>query len=297
MSMSFRVAAFPMILMTALSACVGGGGGSGERGSVVREVPFTSFSAVGPNETVVMSGVSQTGSGTDSAFNLDPVNETGSTAKLTYDANRNLSGIGISTPRSSVSFGAGETGCTTTGGCAAGNATSQAALVDPAFFGWNYQSFGVWMNHISSTSFQAGALSAGAVTPASALPTGLTDASFTGHASGFYFDAAGNRFATDAQMSAVTDFKNRNIQFSTTGTLLTDTSTFARTDRPTLDLTGNWSYAPGTSQFSGAVDTQDGALTGNASGRFYGPNAQEIGGVYGLTGGGASMLGGFGGKR
>jgi hypothetical protein len=64
-----------------------------------------------------------------------------------------------------------------------------------------------------------------------------------------------------------------------------------------LDLRGNWNYAPGTSQFSGSVKTVNGDLTGSASGRFYGPTAQEIGGVYGLTGGGATMLGGFGGKR
>jgi hypothetical protein len=98
-------------------------------------------------------------------------------------------------------------------------------------------------------------------------------------------------------MSAVTDFQNRNIQFSTTGTLLTNTSTFVRTENPTLDLRGNWSYAAGTSQFSGGVNTVNGDLTGNASGRFFGPSAQEIGGVYGLSGGGASLLGGFGGKR
>jgi hypothetical protein len=38
-------------------------------------------------------------------------------------------------------------------------------------------------------------------------------------------------------------------------------------------------------------------MTGNATGNFYGPSAQEIGGTFALTGGGASYLGAFGGKR
>jgi hypothetical protein len=139
-------------------------------------------------------------------------------------------------------------------------------------------------------------MSFGAVTPGTAVPT-TSSATFSGHAGGFYFDAAGNRFVTDAQMNAITDFKNRNIQFSTTGTLLTDMNTGARSGRSGLDLRGDLSYEAGFSQFTGNVNTVNNELTGNASGRFYGPNAEEIGGVYGLTGNGASMLGGFGGKR
>lgn len=300
MQMLFRVAAFPMILMTALSACVGGSGGGGggsDSGSVAGNGPFTSFSAIKPNQTVVLPGVSQTAGGTSSTFTLNPINESNSTTSLTYDGNGNLSGLKLSTPQSSVSFGKSEISCHSPGACTAANANSLAVAIDPAFLGWNYQSFGVWLKDVSPSSFQAGALSAGAMTPASALPTTLTNATFTGHAAGFYFDGAGNRFATDAQMSAVTDFQNRNIQFSTTGTLLTNTSTFARTENSTLDLRGTWNYAPATSQFSGGVNTVNGDLTGSASGRFYGPNAQEIGGVYGLSGGGATLLGGFGGKR
>src|SRR5688500_18311908 len=110
MSMPVRVSAFPMILMAALTACGGGGGGGGGviapaavSSGAPAEVAFTSFSGIAPNQTVVMSGLSQsqTGSGTD--IDLDPV---GSTAKLTYDADRNLTGISFSTPQSSVAFGA-----------------------------------------------------------------------------------------------------------------------------------------------------------------------------------------------
>jgi len=304
MSMPFRASAVCAILTAALTACVGAGGGSGgsvqeAQAPVIPEVPFTSFSAVGRSQTTVMSGLSQTGSGTDAAFNLDAVDAGNSTARLTYDANGNLSGLTLSAPQSTVAFGPGETGCATTGGCAAGNATSRAALVDPGFFGWNYQSFGVWMKDVSPNSFEAGAISAGAATPGSAVPT-LSSATFTGHAGGFYFDGAGGRFATDAQMSAVTNFQSRNIDFSTTGTLLTPLGGTAPStlDPSTLNLSGNLNYAAGTSQFSGNVNTPNSTLKGSASGQFYGPNAQEIGGIYGLTSpDGQRMLGGFGGKR
>jgi hypothetical protein len=63
-----------------------------------------------------------------------------------------------------------------------------------------------------------------------------------------------------------------------------------------LNLTGVWNYNLGTSQFSGDVASVNGML-GSASGRFYGPNAEEIGGIYSLTGSGATLFGGFGGKR
>jgi hypothetical protein len=38
-------------------------------------------------------------------------------------------------------------------------------------------------------------------------------------------------------------------------------------------------------------------MTGVATGKFYGPTAQEIGGTFAVTGGGASYFGAFGGKR
>ncbi len=295
MSKSFRAAVIPVIFSAVLSAC-GSGGGGADRGSVVGEGPLPPQ----PPRTVVMQGISVSGSQAESGFNVGNVDGAESTTTLTYDSRGNLRGAGISTPQAAFSFGANEISESP----ATGQRTSHvganteyiAVLPDPVARGWNYQSFGVWFSNIDTTPFQAGAMSFGAVTPGSAVPT-TSSATFSGHAGGFYFDAAGNRFVTDAQMNAITDFKNRNIQFSTTGTLLTDMNTGARSGRSGLDLRGDLSYEAGFSQFTGNVNTVNNELTGNASGRFYGPNAEEIGGVYGLTGNGASMLGGFGGKR
>ncbi|HEX5477193.1 MAG TPA: hypothetical protein VFX09_05000, partial [Burkholderiales bacterium] len=62
---------------------------------------------------------------------------------------------------------------------------------------------------------------------------------------------------------------------------------------------GTLTYTNGINHFSGPVITGGATpLTGNATGRFYGPSVEEIGGVYSLSGTGLSrMLGGFGGKR
>lgn len=78
------------------------------------------------------------------------------------------------------------------------------------------------------------------------------------------------------------NFGSRSIQFSTSDTKI------ARTAEPGFDLNGNLSYAPGINAFSGSVQTNNGQQSGQGAGRFYGPAAQEIGGVYSLQGSGGS---------
>jgi hypothetical protein len=301
MSNYVRVSAFPAVVLATLTACGGGGGG----GSVIAppaapaagpEATFSSFSAMTPNTTAVMPGIAQTGRGSASAMQLDPVS-TNSMAKLNIGADGKVNGMSLLAPASSAVFAPGSASCRPLGACAAGDTEKTGVVLNPATLGWDYQTFGVWA--INGAPLQVGAISAGAVTPASAVPT-TGSATFTGHAGGFYFDGTGARLTTDAQMSAVANFSNRSIQFSTTGTMVsTAANPPATTANSGLNLSGNLSYAPGSSQFSGNVNTANGALSGNASGRFYGPNAEEIGGVYGLNAasGGARMIGGFGGKR
>jgi C-lobe and N-lobe beta barrels of Tf-binding protein B len=309
MSRSLRICAVPVILTAVLAACAGGGGGgAGGAGATVSspmEVPFSAFDAVRANQTVTMTGISQTGSGTDSAFNLDPVDWSTSSARLTFDDKGNLSAFSFSAPGGSAAFNANDFIQCGGAGCGGSNETATGSVVNPFVMGWNYQSFGIWMDQVGPTTFQAGAMSAGAVTPGSAVPTTST-ATFRGHASGFFFDGAGGRFSTDSEMTAITDFGSRSIDFSTNLTGATDMN--APWDgvtpkpviaRPDLNLAGTLNYAAGVNRFSGDVKTQGLDLTGKADGRFYGPSAQEIGGTYGLASPttGARMLGGFGGKR
>jgi hypothetical protein len=276
-----------------LAACGGGGGGGG---NTIREVPFTSFSAAAPNETVVMPGVSLIANATATTFDINLPDDANSAMRLTYDGGRNLAGINISTPSSSVAFGANDVVCST-GACGAlsPDLSAIAVVINPLdpLFNWNYQTFGVWLKDTSPTSFQAGAISAGAVSPVSALP--LSTGTFTGHAGGWWIDSVGTLHTTDADMTVVADFGAQSIVFSTSTTIVD-----ASVVNNELNLTGNLSYGSGN-QFSGPVSTlgkPSNPLSGTATGRFYGPNAEEIGGVYGLgASNGERMIGGFGGKR
>jgi hypothetical protein len=99
-------------------------------------------------------------------------------------------------------------------------------------------------------------------------------------------------------MTASVDFQNRAIGFNTLGTGLVNSKTGAATSNANLDLNGSLSWAPGVNNFSGSVQTRDRTMEGAASGKFYGPKAEEIGGTYNLFSGPPSrMVGGFGGKQ
>jgi hypothetical protein len=179
MSMPLRASAFSITFAAALAACGGGGGGGGGGSAIAPgtagnpvEVGFSSFAAIGPNQTVVMSGVSRSGSGSDAAFNLNPDPSSG-TIKLTYDGAGNLSAMTMSTPGTSLSYSGKQiipvdTGSDRGTSYLGFDGKSLGFATDPASQGWNYQSFGIWMSNLDSSPLRAGAISAGAVTPGSA---------------------------------------------------------------------------------------------------------------------------------
>jgi len=299
-----------------LGGCGGGGGGGGGDPNLPVVQPFTSWSAVQPNSKVTAQGMSQS---TTATFTVAPngdvtitsispfsaVDTSASSATLTFGASRQLTGLQISAPAGSVSWdstvlGGGTVSCGN-GVCTASkdSGASEALTIDPYFVGWNYQSFGVWQTG-SLTSGTFGAMSFGAPTPVSGLPS-IVNATYAGLTAGVFVNATGQLFGTSANMSAIVDFGARSVAFSTSGTQVS-TASGALTARPELNLTGTLTYLSGATQFTGPVNTNtvdpNFQLSGSATGRFYGPTAEEIGGVYNLTGTGLkSMGGGFGGKR
>ena len=94
-------------------------------------------------------------------------------------------------------------------------------------------------------------------------------------------------------MKADVNFGSRSILFSTASTKI------AGTPNAGFDLSGTMTYAQGVNAFSGTVRSVNGQLAGQGAGRFFGPTAQEIGGVYSLHSLGTTgvMIGAFGGKR
>jgi len=318
-----------LIVTTALGACGTGGGGGGGAPTEIPPAPsqppapgqttqrqttppdstprtdvaFTSFSAVQPNQNVMMSGSATTISGTQAngaVTSVNPEVNGASTLNLGFDSQRKLTALAISAPEGNVSFdrSAGHSiSCSGGGMCSASSPTASAVTGDALGNGWNYQTYGVWAVQSIPTSFVLGGVSAGNATPGNAIPTTGT-ARFFGNASGYFIDTAGLRSTTSAAMIANVDFQNRAIGFTTIDTTLVNSTTGAASSNAELDLSGSLSWAAGLNNFSGRVQTRNNNLDGSASGRFYGPKAEEIGGTYSLSGGPTSRLvGGFGGKQ
>jgi transferrin binding protein len=315
MASAIRIAALPFMLAT-MVACGGGGGGGGVLapatapsdtsagngpgpGQPPGNAPGPGFSTVGPNETLVMEGTAALLSGNSSGtgitgFGTGPVYD--ATAKFSYDGTRDLSAMEAMTPSYSFRFdrSAGHTvRCDGGGVCEAENlaAGTSAVVVDPNVVGWSYQSLGVWgTTELSSGRWNLTAISAGLPTSGSALPSTGT-ATFRGIAVGAFVDTANVR-ATTATMRADVNFGSRSVLFSTASTKI------AGTPNAGFDLSGTMTYAQGVNAFSGTLRSVNGQMNGQAAGRFFGPAAQEIGGVYALHGSSfMGMIGGFGGKR
>jgi hypothetical protein len=296
----------------ALSACGSGGGGGGSGVVAVGgaatfvEVPFTSFNAIGPNQTTVIEGPAVIASGNQSiasnghyTITSADANTADGTVRLTYDGNRALKAIDINTPQSSQSFDRDIPGHSFSCSgeiCKAARPMASGLVTDAFSVGWDYQSFGIWAADTSATTWFAGAVSFGSPTAGNAIPlTG--NPVFSGVTRGVYFDISGAPFSTRASMSASVDFGSQSIGFSTSNTTLVSGNTGLQTSNSGLDISGTLSYAQGVNAFSGPLRTANTLLNGQGSGRFYGPTAQEMGGVYALQGPGGIMFGGFGAKR
>jgi hypothetical protein len=127
-----------------------------------------------------------------------------------------------------------------------------------------------------------------ATAPAS-IPTAGTY-TYVGETQGVYIDATGAKVPTYATVSATANYSAHTIAFSASSTLL-NPFTPGQTNAPTLDMSGTLTYAAGQNLFTGTVTSA--AMSGTAAGRFNGPVAQEVGGVFSLSGGGAGQYGIF----
>jgi hypothetical protein len=146
----------------------------------------------------------------------------------------------------------------------------------------------------------SGVVSVGAETAGSALPvSGI--GSFIGISGGFYANSVGVATIVGSDMTATTNFGTRSIAFATTNAKTT-TDLRTSTSNTNLNTSGTLTYSAGVNQFTVAISSVGGGasnvvMTGTATGKFYGPTAQEIGGTFAVSGGGAAYLGAFGGKR
>ncbi len=164
---------------------------------------------------------------------------------------------------------------------------------------FDYQTYGFWITGIGTASGTYGATSVGSPSPAAAVPAaGL--ATYLGHAGGRYVDGTGSVFFATAAMTTSVDFFKREVYFNTSTTELTQNlaALGGSTFNNTLNMNGTLIIIAGTNQFSGPVSAPGSGMTGTATGRFYGPAIQEIGGTFSVTGTGVqSYSGAFGGVK
>ncbi len=291
------------LAIASLTACGGGGGIS------ATATPFTAWTAVAAGSTIVALGDSQGGTYTWNGV-TDKITSTtvgaqqsGATFTESFSASTGLvqtvrfqtvSGTDITFTRGYDTFG--YLGINSSfWAIVSADSTRYAIMADPVPTGWNYQSFGIWTTGAGAGSGTYGAASVGAPTPAGSIPTSGS-ANYSGYQVGRSVASDGSYYFTTAAMQTTTNFATRRLSFTTYGTLQTP-DLVSSTMNNNLNLSGTLSYTSGSNQFSGAVSTV-GGMTGTATGRFYGPAAQEIGGTFSVTGSGLQAFGGaFGGKR
>jgi hypothetical protein len=189
--------------------------------------------------------------------------------------------------------------------------TRAVGWILPASQGWTYQTLGGWENATLGLQLNEGVASIGVATVGATLPV-VGTATYTGIAQSVIVDPVGDTFSASATMNATADFGTRAVAFSTTGSQAAQVNLVTGAIGPVIatpgiDMTGTLNYAAGSNAFTGAITTTS-AMTGTATGRFYGPgiaaatgtkaigSPPEIGGVYKASGGGTSMIGAFGGK-
>ena len=156
---------------------------------------------------------------------------------------------------------------------------------DPSVIGWDYQTFGGWIDGRGTGSGRTGAMSVGNATAGSSIPTSGS-ATFTGFASGTYADSNGEGFVTLANSSVSANFVSRTAILTTSNTQKVSLASGTSSSASNLNLTGTLTYSSATNSLATTSTglTTQGGMSGSANARFYGPNAEEIGGVFAVRG-------------
>lgn len=270
-------------LAVALAACGGGPGGPGGPGG--GGGTFLGFSEVEPNSTVNIEGTDAAGEAV--------------TAETKYDGDGDIESLTLTTENGSMTWDSSnsteyEDVSPILLVVDRNDESSSVGIARPEENGFEYQTYGAWVTYDQDGSVTGGdGFSVGSPTEAAAIDTDGT-ATFEGTAAGIYVSDGGDD--TDimtAKAHLDVDFAGRSIDFKTSDSQLVEIGEA----RPDLDMSGTLTYAPGTNGFNGGVSTAGGVMSGTASGSFYGPGAEEVGGSFSLEGADEYLRGGFGAVR
>lgn len=169
---------------------------------------------------------------------------------------------------------------------------------NPAVAGWSYQTFGYYVSTQDRPLLgklrdqRVGYQSIGKVTET--LPTQKT-LTYKGITHAYYNDKQ-----VTAHNEIKADFSNKSLTYKTTDSSIlhsVEGDWHVIEKRPDLNVTASAKWT-NKNRFTGDASTS-GGLKGKIEGQFYGPNAEEVGGVYGLESdaGDVQYVGGFGAKR
>lgn len=295
---SIQLSAFAVM---ALASCGGGGGGTGTAssgGGSGSSSNFDGFSQIGPNDEATLTGQAVLA---DFTFNADGdivdisnLDDGSATVELVYRDGKIVAMRG-SAPGTSFDVDPEQGDFLSNdvplnpdvvvGQDNAGNAVVGFFKAVPQEF--EYQSLVSWQRLNAPGKFAAA--SVGTRTATSGMPSGGT-ATYSGVVVGLS-DIDGIVGETEAILLATTDFSS--VTLDVRDTVKITGAAEVRTPAPDHDVSGT--LIVNGNEFSGTVTADVGS--GNAFGSFFGPNAQEIGGFFGVEGGSGEYIGAFGASR
>ncbi len=243
-----------------------------------------------PSFTLTSVGSISAGTATSLTINSANATTTGSSLTITQDATHTVDSSITNNPDTQLTVGWLDQPTT----------SSDQEIFVMKDAGYSYTQYGDWYQCSANcagsgtTTDVGGFFVRGDSTAPANIPTTGTY-TYNGSIAGVSIDAAGYSGEAAAGMTATANFATRSIAFVTANTMIMpDVGPVAANSN--LNMSGTLTYAAGQNLFSGTVKTANNALSGTAAGRFYGPAAQEIGGLFALTGTGGAYIGSFIGK-
>ena len=217
-----------------------------------------------------------------------PVIDTTGEVKINYDSSGKISGFSIKNNHVDLTWTDGfktnirDPSLTVTDGDEADGMIYDPELTSP----WDYQTMATWvLTDKSEGKGRLGAISVGNHTANASIPT-TSSATFSGKAEGIYLDDAHKFHGVSSDAALTADFVNKTVSFATSNSKIHDLDyRIADQSKSDLDLTGTFSYSSAVNNLTASNLTSTSGWTGGtASAKFYGPNAEEIGGVFSIRG-------------
>lgn len=182
-----------------------------------------------------------------------------------------------------------------------GLAIANADMSTVAVFGFDdrrnfeFQSYGAWMDMGPGTARTVGSGSFGDATSTATLPSGGIQ--YRGAGTGIFQSDTGETFATSMEVSFAVNRLRMGIDFLSDKTVGVNLNTGATVDLSNLDIPLGRGIIVGDTFLIEEILFDDEFRVGFITGGFYGPEAEEAGGVFALRNGTSSHIGSFGAAR